>query len=84
MLQMLLFSSLSLATDGPYVWQDSWRSDMPPFFSTPDIDSGVFHNVFDNDYYSLDSDPVPWHITEPVDPTAYRGEYIGQVVGDLY
>mmetsp|Transcript_46272 Transcript_46272/g.108591 ORF Transcript_46272/g.108591 Transcript_46272/m.108591 type:complete len:101 (+) Transcript_46272:431-733(+) len=78
--QMLRFVSLGDAEDAPYQWQGAWRSDMPSFFSAPEIDSGVMHNVFDNQYYSLDDSPVSWHITEPVDPTAYQNEYIGAVI----
>ncbi len=80
MLPMLLMTKLTLANDAPYTWQDAWKSDMPPFFSAPEIASGVYHNVFDNEYYSLDDSPVSWHITEPVDPTEYQGEYIGSVI----
>eukprot|EP00287_Rhodomonas_sp_CCMP768_P015847 CAMPEP_0196757758 /NCGR_PEP_ID=MMETSP1091-20130531/103824_1 /TAXON_ID=302021 /ORGANISM="Rhodomonas sp., Strain CCMP768" /LENGTH=128 /DNA_ID=CAMNT_0042106543 /DNA_START=152 /DNA_END=539 /DNA_ORIENTATION=+ len=76
-----VFDNLGSLEDEPWTWKGAWRSDMPSFFSAPEISGGVYDNVFDNEYYSLDSDPVPWHITEPVDPTAYQGEYIGQVIG---
>eukprot|EP00802_Teleaulax_amphioxeia_P020522 Tamp_20811.p3 GENE.Tamp_20811~~Tamp_20811.p3 ORF type:complete len:120 (+),score=17.09 Tamp_20811:656-1015(+) len=41
------------------------------------VDPGVYNNVFDD----LDTSPVTYHVTEPVDPTEYQNEYIGQVIG---
>ena len=38
--------------------------------------SGVMDNIYDD----LDTHVDPWHITEPVDPTAYQKEYIGDVI----
>ena len=38
--------------------------------------SGVMDNVLDD----LDTTANPWHITAPVDPTAYQKEYIGDVI----
>ena len=42
---------------------------------------GMPSGVYDNIYDSLDDSPVSWHITEPVDPTAYQSEYLGNVIG---
>ena len=60
--------------DAPWQWQSSWNSDMPDFFQ------GMPNGVYDNIYEDLDDSPVSWHITEPVDPTAYQNEYLGNVI----
>jgi hypothetical protein len=51
-----------------------WCNDMPEFFQ------GMPNGVMDNIYDDLDDSPVTWHITEPVDPTDYQNEYIGNVI----
>ena len=61
--------------DAPWMWQSSWNSDMPEFFH------GLPNGVYDNIYDDLDDSPVTYHITEPVDPTEYQNEYIGNVIG---
>ena len=48
---------------------------MPAFFK--DMPNGVYDNIYDD----LDDSPVTWSITEPVDPTAYQNEYLGNVIG---
>ena len=60
--------------DAPWDWTSAWCSDMPEFFQ------GMPNGVYDNIYDDLDDSPVSWHITEPVDPTEYQNEYIGNVV----
>jgi len=47
---------------------------MPEFFQG--MPSGVYDNIYDD----LDDSPVTWHITEPVDPTEYQNEWLGDVV----
>ena len=64
----------SMLDDAPWTWESSWNSDMPDFFQ------GMPNGVYDNIYEDLDDSPVAWHITEPVDPTAYQEEYIGNVI----
>ena len=51
-----------------------WSNGMPEFFQG--MPSGVMDNIYDD----LDDSPVTWHITEPVDPTDYQNEYIGNVI----
>ena len=60
--------------DAPWDWTSAWCSDMPEFFQ------GMPNGVYDNIYDDLDDSPVTYHITEPVDPTEYQNEYIGNVV----
>ncbi len=57
-------TSLGALEDAPWAWKGAWRSDMDEFFQAPEISKGVYDNVFDNQYYSLDDSPVTWHITE--------------------
>ena len=64
----------TMLDDAPWTWQSGWNRDMPDFFQG--MPSGVYDNIYD----SLDDSPVSWHITEPVDPTAYQNEYIGNVI----
>ena len=74
-LQMLVkFLRMHALDDAPWTWQSSWNSDMPEFFQ------GMPNGIYDNIYDDLDDSPVSWHITEPVDPTEYQNEYIGNVV----
>jgi len=61
--------------DAPWTWGSTSNSDMPDFFQ------GMPSGVYDNIYEDLDDSPVSWHITEPVDPTDYQKEYIGNVIG---
>ena len=65
----------TMLDDAPWTWESSWNSDMPDFFQ------GMPSGVYDNIYEDLDDSPVTWHITEPVDPTSYQSEYIGNVIG---
>ena len=65
----------TMLDDAPWTWESSWNSDMPDFFQ------GMPNGVYDNIYEDLDDSPVTWHITEPVDPTDYQNEYIGNVIG---
>ena len=61
--------------DAPWTWKSGWNKDMPAFFK--DMPNGVYDNIYDD----LDDSPVTWSITEPVDPTAYQSEYLGNVIG---
>ena len=72
LVKILKMNSLELA---PWTWQSSWNSDMPDFFQ------GMSNGVYDNIYDDLDDSPVTYHTTEPVDPTEYQNEYIGNVIG---
>ena len=55
----------------------SWNKDMPEFFDVPGRGAeGVYYNVWQD----LDDSPVVWHITEPVDPTEYQNEWLGDVI----
>jgi hypothetical protein len=72
LVKILKMNSLELA---PWTWQSSWNSDMPDFFQ------GMPNGVYDNIYDELDDSPVSYHTTEPVDPTEYQNEYIGNVIG---
>jgi hypothetical protein len=65
----------SMLDDAPWTWQSSWNADMPDFFQ------GMPNGVYDNIYDELDDSPVSYHTTEPVDPTEYQNEYIGNVIG---
>jgi hypothetical protein len=47
---------------------------MPEFFQG--MPSGVNDNIYDD----LDESPVTLHITEPVDPTEYQNEWLGDVI----
>ena len=60
--------------DAPWTWTSAWNSDMPDFFQ------GMSNGVYDNVYDDLDDSPVTYHITEPVDPTEYQNEYLGNVI----
>ncbi|EKX42320.1 hypothetical protein GUITHDRAFT_111596 [Guillardia theta CCMP2712] len=72
MFKVLPIRSLELA---PWTWKSSWNKDMPSFFQ------GMPNGVYDNIYEDLDDSPVSYHTTEPVDPTEYQNEYIGNVIG---
>ena len=63
--------------DAPWTWGSTggWSAGMPAFFQN--MPGGVYDNI----YSDLDDSPVTYHITDPVDPTAYQNEYIGQVIG---
>jgi hypothetical protein len=55
----------------------SWNKDMGDFFDVPGRGAaGVYANIYDD----LDTTPVVWHITEPVDPTEYQNEWLGDVI----
>jgi hypothetical protein len=64
----------TMLDDAPWTWGSHWNSDMPDFFAG--MPSGVYDNIYDD----LDDSPVSWHVTEPVDPTAYQSEYLGNVI----
>ena len=50
---------------------------MGDFFDVPGRGAaGVYANIYDD----LDTTPVVWHITEPVDPTEYQNEWLGDVI----
>ena len=66
----------TMLDDAPWEWGSTggWCNDMPEFFQ------GMPSGVYDNIYEDLDDSPVTWHITEPVDPTEYQNEWLGDVV----
>mmetsp|Transcript_4954 Transcript_4954/g.11561 ORF Transcript_4954/g.11561 Transcript_4954/m.11561 type:complete len:85 (+) Transcript_4954:263-517(+) len=72
----------TMLDDAPWTWGNNWSNDMPAFFSdeaaayraAPDP---MTYNVFD----TLDTTPVDYNVGEPVDPTSYQNEYIGDVIG---
>mmetsp|Transcript_4145 Transcript_4145/g.8096 ORF Transcript_4145/g.8096 Transcript_4145/m.8096 type:complete len:85 (-) Transcript_4145:173-427(-) len=72
----------TMLDDAPWKWGNNWSNDMPEFFSNeakayraaPDP---MTYNVFDD----LDTTPVDYMVGEPVDPTSYQKEYIGDVIG---
>ena len=72
---LVKFLKAQALDDAPWTWKSSWNSDMPAFFQ------GMPNGVMDNIYDTLDDSPVEYHITEPVDPTSYQNEYIGDVIG---
>eukprot|EP00286_Rhodomonas_abbreviata_P021820 CAMPEP_0181304886 /NCGR_PEP_ID=MMETSP1101-20121128/9412_1 /TAXON_ID=46948 /ORGANISM="Rhodomonas abbreviata, Strain Caron Lab Isolate" /LENGTH=77 /DNA_ID=CAMNT_0023410719 /DNA_START=77 /DNA_END=310 /DNA_ORIENTATION=+ len=74
----MILVPLRMLDDAPWTWQYSWNKDMPEFFQgMPGRGSdGVYANVLDY----LDDSPVTWHITEPVDPTEYQNEWLGDVI----
>eukprot|EP00292_Cryptomonas_paramecium_P029898 CAMPEP_0113701454 /NCGR_PEP_ID=MMETSP0038_2-20120614/24590_1 /TAXON_ID=2898 /ORGANISM="Cryptomonas paramecium" /LENGTH=55 /DNA_ID=CAMNT_0000625361 /DNA_START=191 /DNA_END=358 /DNA_ORIENTATION=+ /assembly_acc=CAM_ASM_000170 len=44
--------------------------------------NGVYDNIFNaGGWAELDDSPATYHVTEPVDPTAYQNEYLGNVIG---
>lgn len=56
----------------------SWNKDMPEFFQN--MPGRGAEGVYANIYADLDDSPVTWHITEPVDPTEYQNEWLGDVI----
>ena len=75
-LKLIKFAPSTMLDDAPWTWGSTggWCADMPDFFQ------GMPNGVYDNIYEDLDDSPVSWHITEPVDPTDYQNEYIGNVI----
>ena len=66
----------TMLDDAPWEWGSTggWCNGMPEFFQ------GMPNGVYDNIYDDLDDSPITWHITEPVDPTEYQNEWLGDVV----
>ena len=66
----------TMLDDAPWTWGSTggWSADMPSFFQN--MPGGVYDNIYED----LDDSPVTYHITDPVDPTAYQNEYIGDVI----
>eukprot|EP00287_Rhodomonas_sp_CCMP768_P017804 CAMPEP_0202822160 /NCGR_PEP_ID=MMETSP1389-20130828/10875_1 /ASSEMBLY_ACC=CAM_ASM_000865 /TAXON_ID=302021 /ORGANISM="Rhodomonas sp., Strain CCMP768" /LENGTH=78 /DNA_ID=CAMNT_0049495033 /DNA_START=74 /DNA_END=310 /DNA_ORIENTATION=+ len=75
---MIALVPFRMLDDAPWVWQYSWNKDMPAFFQDmPGRGAeGVYANVLDY----LDTTPVTYHYTEPVDPTEYQNEWLGDVI----
>mmetsp|Transcript_48159 Transcript_48159/g.114500 ORF Transcript_48159/g.114500 Transcript_48159/m.114500 type:complete len:93 (+) Transcript_48159:1-279(+) len=71
---------LTKLDEAPWEWGSTggWSQGMPKFFQgMPGAGSdGVYYNIYDE----LDTSPVEWHITEPVDPTMYQEEWLGSVI----
>mmetsp|Transcript_46270 Transcript_46270/g.108584 ORF Transcript_46270/g.108584 Transcript_46270/m.108584 type:complete len:87 (+) Transcript_46270:151-411(+) len=75
-----IVKAASMLDDAPWEWGSTggWSQGMPEFFhGMPGKGAeGVYANIYDE----LDDSPVTWHITEPVDPTEYQNEWLGDVI----